>query len=312
MKAQIAIGITNHKLMYSQATFAAQLFYILSLAAAKASIAALMLRLFPRDNKATRKAWILCLATLALTLLWTIGSIVAIAVGCSPNELLRTSSLDQCLNRVDRWRAIITVDILIECLLVLLAVAFLWPIQMKRHIKLQVVVAFSFRLPLVAFAGLHLHFIHAYARNPNGTKAIIPALICQQFQLFWSLLSATIPTLKAFMQSFNSGFGMEIEMNLISSSRSRGRADQGYSLGSTRPPPSSRKILDPTESRIVRQITLSQNVTDARGLPVRDLDTMKPKGSDEAMSHLSNLKRDRDSSIASDSSQARIIWGEAR
>jgi len=35
--------------------------------------------------------------------------------------------------------------------------------------------------------------------------------VCQQIELSWSLISATIPSLKSFVKSFNSGFGLTID-----------------------------------------------------------------------------------------------------
>ncbi|KAF2106570.1 hypothetical protein BDV96DRAFT_533619 [Lophiotrema nucula] len=194
-----------------KATFAAQIFLILALAAAKGSVAALMLRLFTRDIKATRRSWILCNTTLALTVAWGIGAIVAVSVSCSTSNFINISS--QCGDRVLRWRIIAAFDIFLEVLLVTLPVLFIWPIQMKGYIKLQVIVAFGFRLPVIGFAIAHLHYVSSYANSNNVSKDIIPALVYQQFELFWSLLAATIPTLKAFMRSFNSGFGMEIDLD---------------------------------------------------------------------------------------------------
>lgn len=161
----------------------------------------------------TRKSRMLCHATLALTIIWAIGAILATTISCSPTEFGRDSTVRQCPNQLTRWRIIAAIDMLIELLLVLLPLAFIWPIQMKRYIKLQVAIAFSFRLPVIALAALHLHYMSKYINSPNPSKAIIPALVCQQFELSWSLLSATIPTLKAFMRSFNSGFGMEIDLD---------------------------------------------------------------------------------------------------
>ncbi|KAH7130220.1 hypothetical protein B0J11DRAFT_522672 [Dendryphion nanum] len=213
------LGKSAHLLDASQmeaigkSTFAAQFFLILSLAMAKASVAALMLRLFTRDINVTRKSRRLCHATLVLTAIWAIGSILAMGISCNPTEFGQETALRQCPNQLTRWRIVAAIDMLIELLLVLLPLAFVWPIQMKGYIKLQVAIAFSFRLPVIALSALHLHYMSSYINSTNPSKAIIPALVCQQFELSWSLLSATIPTLKAFMRSFNSGFGMEIDLD---------------------------------------------------------------------------------------------------
>ena len=198
--------------MQSQATFAAQIFFILAVATAKGSVAALMLRLFTRDMEATRKTWILCHTTIVLTMCWCVGSIVAISISCQSSNYVRDTA-SQCSDQVKRWRFITAFDIAIEMLLMLLPIFFVWNIHMKRWIKWQVILAFGLRVPVMAFAAAHLHFVSDYASSGDVSKAIIPALVYQQFELFWALLAATIPTLKTFVRSFNSGFGMEIDLD---------------------------------------------------------------------------------------------------
>ncbi|KAF2843581.1 hypothetical protein M501DRAFT_1006112 [Patellaria atrata CBS 101060] len=196
-------------------TFTSQIFLIIALCLAKCSIVCLMLRLFTRDMKVTRRSWWLCNITLALTIAWGIGAVVGTSTACTPSSLLKESAADQCAEPLTRWRIITAVDVVTELLLVLLPIILVWPIQMKKYIKFQVVLAFAFRIPVIGFSLAHLHFVSRYdSRRPvNTSQTIIPALVYLQFQLFWSLLSSTIPSLKAFMKSFNSGFGMEIDLD---------------------------------------------------------------------------------------------------
>ncbi|KAF2751775.1 hypothetical protein M011DRAFT_393108 [Sporormia fimetaria CBS 119925] len=215
-----------------KATFASQIFLILTLACAKGSVAALMLRLFTRDMKVTRKSWVLCHATIGLVIIWAIGSIVAVSVSCSPSAFIKDPR-NQCKNQVTRWRVITTFNIVLELLLMLLPIFFIWPIQMKRYIKLQVVIAFGFRLPVVGFSAAHLYYVSRYSSSANVSEDIIPAMLYQQFELFWSLLAATMPTLKAFMRSFNSGFGMEIDLDGYGSAYgSHSHGSRGQNRGS--------------------------------------------------------------------------------
>ncbi|ORY05045.1 hypothetical protein BCR34DRAFT_49055, partial [Clohesyomyces aquaticus] len=188
-----------------QNTFIAQVLIIASLATAKSSVAALMLRLFTRDLEITRKPWLLCNGTLALILVWAVGSILATSIGCPPTHFLQDPGLGYCNYPLTRWRIIVSFDILIELLLIALPIFFIWGIQMKPYIKIQVALAFGLRLPVAGFAGAHLHYLSiCYASRSNTSKEIIPALAWLQVELFWALLAATIPTLKAFMKSFNS------------------------------------------------------------------------------------------------------------
>lgn len=169
----------------------------------------------------------MCNATIALIAAWCIGSIVALSVSCSPARFVNEQPEQQC-HLQTKFRVITAFDIFTEILLMVLPIFFISPIQMKRYIKFQVVIAFGFRLPVMGFAAAHLHYVSKYAHSSNVSKAIIPALVFQQFELFWSLLAATIPTLKAFMRSFNSGFGMEIDLDGYSSTL----GSRGYYPGS--------------------------------------------------------------------------------
>lgn len=285
---------------------------------AKASVAALMLRLFPRDISVTQRPWIVCHVTILLTLLWAIGSIVGITLSCSPSDFVRGSEPHQCNNRLTVWRIIATFDMFIEVLLLLLPVAFIWPIQLKRHIKLQVAIAFGSRMPIIAFAAMHLHYVSQYASSTNVSKAIIPALICQQFELLWSLLSATVPTLKAFMKSFNSGFGMEIDVDTRYGYKSRHGNNGSYPLQSLQHSIRINEALVLDADEDVQQGNLKEvgvtgshsrlagSVRSTRAANVRDsndLDTIFDQpGHHEA----------RGSSVTSDGSQEMIIKREVK
>ncbi|KAF2656677.1 hypothetical protein K491DRAFT_627820 [Lophiostoma macrostomum CBS 122681] len=215
-----------------KSTFAAQIFLLVAITTAKGSVATLMLRLFTRDMKVTRKSWISCNATLAFIVAWGVGAIVALTLSCNPSGYLKNTR-GQCGYQVTRWKIITAFDISLELLLAVLPIFFIWPIQMKRYIKLQVVFAFGFRLPAVGFSAAHLHFVSKSARNNDTSHDMIAALVYQQFELFWLLLAATVPTMKAFMRSFNSGFGMEIDLDGYGSGYgSGGYSNRSYPLRS--------------------------------------------------------------------------------
>lgn len=74
--------------------------------------------------------------------------------------------------------------------------------------KVQVFIAFSFRLPLIAFSVLHLKYIRDYPQSAEPLFAVTNTVLCQQAMLTWSLISATIPNIKSFMKVFNFSMGM--------------------------------------------------------------------------------------------------------
>ncbi|KAJ4319062.1 hypothetical protein N0V94_004114 [Neodidymelliopsis sp. IMI 364377] len=88
--------------------------------------------------------------------------------------------------------------------------------------KLQVLGVFAARLPLVALAGLSLkHWKDALHSTDPGT-ARTTALVFQQCQLCLSLISATIPCLRSFIQSFDTGSGVKAGFGYSSNSGAYG------------------------------------------------------------------------------------------
>lgn len=208
------------------------MFFIFALAASKFSVAALMLRIFTRDITVTRRTRIVCFATITTTVFWAIGSIVGTALTCSPADFVRNEQWSRCSTRLLQWQVTAAFDILTELLLLILPILFVRSIQMNHDVKTQVAVAFGFRLPLIAIAAVHLHYVSKYSRAANISQAMIPALILQQCELLWSIISATIPTLKKFMRTFSSGFGLDIDLDCSYGPRSGSHGNKTYIMRS--------------------------------------------------------------------------------
>ena len=81
---------------------------------------------------------------------------------------------------------------------------------MSITLKIQVVTAFLFRLPLLVFTAFHLSYFTTYPSSQEPLFSATNPLLFMQVMLAWSLLSATIPNLKAFMKSFSVGFGVTL------------------------------------------------------------------------------------------------------
>ncbi|EXJ89772.1 hypothetical protein A1O3_02839 [Capronia epimyces CBS 606.96] len=222
----------------SRAAFAGIILFILAGALAKASTLWLMMRLFnltgPKSQTETRSR---ALYWTGLTLfvgigLWGLLSIVAVSVDCRTSTFIRGDQ-GHCSHQFLRWQLITAFDVATECILVLLSIFTVWPVQLAFSMKCQVVLAFAFRLPIVALSIVHLKFISDYTKSSNPGLALVTPLVLQQVQLCWSLIAATVPNLKAFVKSFSSGFGIRLDPNTtrIYGSRRYGRSN-GYELGS--------------------------------------------------------------------------------
>lgn len=222
----------------SKDIFAANILFISASALTKCSVVFLAMRLF--NLQGARASHIpkstiyqkLCGCVIALVCIWAVGSIVGLCVRCSPATFIDPELSPQtCSEQVTRWAAIMAVDVLTEVLLVLLAAVIILPLQISLSMKWPVVLAFAFRLPCAALSVLHFVYIRNYVeKNPDGLS-IIPVLNFMQVGLCWSLVSATIPNLKSFVKSFNSGFGLGLDVQTAyGTSSNGGRLD--YQLSS--------------------------------------------------------------------------------
>lgn len=74
---------------------------------------------------------------------------------------------------------------------------------MPLKLKFQVVLAFAFRLPLIAISVLHLVYFAPYPTSQEPQFAVAKAMLFQQTMVTWAIISATIPNMKSFMKSFS-------------------------------------------------------------------------------------------------------------
>ncbi|CRK31779.1 hypothetical protein BN1708_005579 [Verticillium longisporum] len=96
----------------------------------------------------------------------------------------------------------------------LLVVELCWTVNMSFERKCQVVLAFTFRLPLIALSAFHLSYFDKYLESDEPQFAVNSSLLFQQTMILWSLISATAPNLKNFMKSFCIGMGLPVAFDI--------------------------------------------------------------------------------------------------
>ena len=209
--------------------------------------------------------WWSCIATLGLMALWGIGSIVALSVNCSAFAFTGSLATEQCPDQVTvaqgLWRSLLLTmasatsmemhrssrcrhrnsldfitalhslacpDILPAKVSGLPGLCFQTTVSKNCKLKLTADSSIS----VAALAILHVHLVGNYIHSKNPSLAIVPALVCQQVELCWSLISATIPNLKPFVKSFSSGFGLTIDLDATTRYGSRTYGGASYELDS--------------------------------------------------------------------------------
>ncbi|KAH7071991.1 hypothetical protein BKA63DRAFT_544444 [Paraphoma chrysanthemicola] len=206
--ASVSGGDSNlsSKLMLQQSQYGNQIALYIALGLSKLATILLVQRLFTRDM---RSAWIVCNVVTGITLGWTILAALLVSVGCSPESLAPQVPSQTCRSIVTRYRFVIITDALTDVVLVAVPTVLCWRLHMDIRNKLQVFAVFGFRLPLVALAGL---FVKTWERSlASGNPGVhrTPAIIYQQAELCGSLIAATIPCVKGFIQSFDTGSGVK-------------------------------------------------------------------------------------------------------
>ncbi|KAF2689937.1 hypothetical protein K458DRAFT_474325 [Lentithecium fluviatile CBS 122367] len=212
---------------------ASEVLAIFTLCLAKCSVVLLMHRVF--SSNSGWKVW-LRVAIVLLSLAWGIAGMALVSIGCRADTVLTRKGVSECPGQIARWRIITIADMSTDTLICLLPVALTWPLQMPVKKKVQVVIAFSFRLPVVIFSALHFTHLEQYPTATEPLYSITGALLMQQAMLLWSLISATIPNLKAFMKSFSLDFGLGLTFG-TSQQKSSDYPLQNLTIGSaqTRP-----------------------------------------------------------------------------
>ncbi|KAG8674133.1 hypothetical protein FPOAC2_00108 [Fusarium poae] len=191
----------------SKCLVASTIFFIMTLTFAKCSVLALIRRIIDcRPGKSEP----FCIALIVITVIWGVASSISFLINCDPTSVLTVHNLERCPHQRGRWLSIASLDIVTELLTLALIVQLVWSVNIGHSRKWQVVAAFSFRLPLIGLAAVHVACANRYPLADEPQFAVTKTLMWQQIMVSWSLLSATSPNLKSFMASFNIGWGFPI------------------------------------------------------------------------------------------------------
>jgi hypothetical protein len=192
----------------------------MSLGLSKVSTILLIQRLFTRDMGRPR---VICNLVTAAVLSWTFITAVLVSVGCSAESTAPTAPSETCPSITARYKLVVATDAITDVILISIPGYLVWQLQMSVKLKLQVLIVFAFRLPLIALACIFLKaWIHSLtAANPGVART--PAIIYQQVQLCVSLMATTIPCLKSFIRSFDTGSGVKATIGSSNEYGSSGR-----------------------------------------------------------------------------------------
>ncbi|KAM3416746.1 hypothetical protein BST61_g8338 [Cercospora zeina] len=199
--------------------------FFLAHAMSKISTALLTLKLFETGRA---RSLLLSRGLVILSAMYGVGSILAVAINCrSPSTPQPDSS--SCPNLLLRWQVSLGLDVATETLLVLVPMALLLRVLNKPSSRATVAAIFACRLVDIVFAALNLHQITILRGARDYGTGIIPPIMWIQAELLWSIISASLPCLKAFMRPFD-----EVGEDTWRSGQGYSMSRSGGSLGAKR------------------------------------------------------------------------------
>jgi hypothetical protein len=173
-----------------------------------------------------RSAWKTCVFVICVIVAWTIASAFLVSIGCPVDTLSPRTSSQICPGLETRYLLVIITDGVTDLILTFIPTYLIRDLQMSWSFKLQVLGIFALRLPLPVLSGLFFKAWKTSMHSANPGVVRTAALVLQQSQVCTSLLASTIPCLKSFIQSFDTGSGLKPGFGY--SSKSSGRYGHDY------------------------------------------------------------------------------------
>jgi hypothetical protein len=105
------------------------------------------------------------------------------------------------------WATIEAFSLLIEGLICLLSLWLVWELQMPMKLKVAVVGAFLLRILIVIPTAFKLVLLRRDLPKADAAFTSTDVVIATQVTLHYTVMAATFPCMRAFLQAFNSGLG---------------------------------------------------------------------------------------------------------
>ncbi|KJK65752.1 hypothetical protein P875_00022132 [Aspergillus parasiticus SU-1] len=138
-----------------------------------------------------------------------------------------------------RWTVVETGNMLIELLIPGLIIKVLWNLQARLKTKLSVLLAFSVQL-LVAiptiFRLILLHEMTTEDIRNDRIFAITNTVVLTEITMHFSLMAATFPCLRKFLQAFDTNLGATTHMTTESEDTDKSGSKGSYALRSLERP----------------------------------------------------------------------------
>ncbi|QIW98179.1 hypothetical protein AMS68_003697 [Peltaster fructicola] len=190
----------------NSATIAGIITFTIALYLSKIAVLAFLARI--TKNKLHLNIYYACAGAFAVL---CFISVLLVTVGCRSGSGLYWAFGDNtntCPGQFGRWQAFTAFDVITEIILLVLPVQLIWSLQMPLSKKAMVLTAFYLRSPVIGLTLVRNYFTLrlTYDNSDSGLDGAL-VVIWMEIELAYALAASTLSALKAFTESFNSGFG---------------------------------------------------------------------------------------------------------
>ncbi|KAH8709471.1 hypothetical protein HC256_009391 [Beauveria bassiana] len=236
-----------------KAYYASTIMYIMAICPAKASMSLLITRV---SRQAADKHLLGTRIVTGIIFAWGLASVFIVALQCGSTRPWDLTAAGHCKGLFPRWLAIETFSIVIEVLISGLAFSLVLGLDMAMRTKFIVVSAFSAQLLVAIPVSYRLVLLRDALRNyqphgGGGSSSVMFTLadttIVTQVVMHFSIMAATFPCFRQFLQAFNNDFGATTKMGTGDDPRS-GDGSQDAAVG----PHRRRRSIDSFAMSVLR------------------------------------------------------------
>ncbi|KAB8231088.1 hypothetical protein BDV23DRAFT_195668 [Aspergillus alliaceus] len=169
--------------------------------------------------------------------LWGVISLFLIAFQCKLPMPWDIGAMDHCRSMFVQWTAVEAGNIFIELLLPCIVILMVWDLRVASTTKITVVMAFSLQLLATVPIVVRLVLLQQSTTGDDAadpTFTITDTVLVTEVAMHFSLMSATFPCLRKFLQVFDMNMGATTHLDCEPGGTyySRSRSGGSYALQS--------------------------------------------------------------------------------
>ncbi|KAJ6446908.1 C2H2 type zinc finger containing protein [Purpureocillium lavendulum] len=190
--------------------YAAGLLYIVAICGSKCAMFLLIARL---TRQSQHLSLVISHGATCFTAVWALASLFIMAFQCSLPDPWNTARHGGCSSLFTRWAVVETLSILIEVSISAMAIALVWNLIMAFKVKVAVVCAFSAQLLVIVPIIWRLIFVRRSLDTRDATFDWTEPALTTQVVMHFSIMAATFPCFRQFLQAFDSHWGATTKMS---------------------------------------------------------------------------------------------------